>query len=479
MYRKASMLYVLALLLCFGSVASAQEQTVSTQGGVKDASGAVLPGATVEARNRQAGTNTAVTSTDGVYRFPALPPGAYEITATLQGFKPAKLTDTVLELGRNLVIDLTLSLATLSETVSVTAESSALIDLKGNAATASITRATIERMPKGRDFATILRQAPGAQQESKAGNCGAGCAIQIDGASGSENRFILDGIDTTNLQTGVSGKVMLLDFVEEVQVKSSGYNAEFGGATGGVVNVLTKSGSDVFHGQAGTYYQTDDMYGKIRPQARFNPIDSNLAETGMITPNNAWTYYSPVADIGGPLLRDRVWFYGGAAYTKNENSNDAIFRTDVSKTKRHFESWDDAKYYNYNVRSQLSNNLRVKFAGSNQRNVSRGSLPALQPDNAVNLAPNSVYPNGVPSAGMSLSTFDANPDGSLNQTAFNNRWLNQGDNRENDTYSGNVNWIVKPSFFVNITGGLYRTNRTTPPEFRGDAIRHFLTGANT
>lgn len=109
---------------------------------------------------------------DGVYRFPALPPGAYEITATLQGFKPAKLTDAVLELGRNLVIDLTLTLATLSETVSVTAESSALIDLKGNAATASITRATIERMPKGRDFATILRQAPGAQQESKAGYTG-------------------------------------------------------------------------------------------------------------------------------------------------------------------------------------------------------------------------------------------------------------------------------------------------------------------
>ena len=321
-------------------------------------------------------------------------------------------------------------------------------------------------MPKGRDFTTILRQAPGAQAESKAGG------TQIDGSSGSENRFVIDGMDTTNLQTGVSGKTMLLDFVDEVQVKSSGYNAEFGGATGGVVNVLTKSGTNAFHGQVGTYYQTEDMYGSIRPQARFNPIDSNLAETGMITPDNSWTYYSPVADIGGPLLRDRLWFYGGAAYTKNENANDVTFRTDVSKTKRHFESWDDAKYYNYNLTGQLSNNLRVKFSGSNQRNASRGTLPALQPDNAVPLAANSVYPNGVPSAGMSLSTFDANPDGSINQTAFNNRWLNQGDNRENDSYSGNVDWIVKPSFFVNVTGGVYRTNRTTPAEFRGDAIRH-------
>ena len=478
MHRKARMLCMLALL-SVGSVAFAQEQTVSIQGVVKDASGAVLPGATVEARNPLAGTNTAVTNADGVYRFPALPPGKYEITATLQGFKPAKLADTVLELGRNLVIDLTLVLASLTEEVSVTAESSPIIDTKSNATSASLTRSTIERMPKGRDFATILRQAPGAQAESKAGNCGAGCGVQIDGSSGSENRFVIDGMDTTNLQNGTSGKTMLLDFVDEVQVKSSGYNAEFGGATGGVVNVLTKSGTNAFHGQFGTYYQTEDMYGKIRPQARFNPIDSNLAETGLITPDNSWTYYSPVADIGGPVLRDRLWFYGGAAYTKNENSNDVTFRTDVSKTRRHFESWDDAKYYNYNLTGQLSNNLRVKFSGSNQRNASRGALPVLQPDNAVPLAPNSVYPNGVPSAGMSLSTFDANPDGSINQTAFNNRWVNQGDNRENDSYSGNVDWIVKPSFFVNITGGVYRTNRTTPAEFRGDAIRHIFSGANS
>ena len=356
--------------------------------------------------------------------------------------------------------------------MSVTAESSPIIDVKGNAATVSLTRSTIERMPKGRDFTTILRQAPGAQAESKAGG------TQIDGSSGSENRFVIDGMDTTNLQTGVSGKTMLLDFVDEVQVKSSGYNAEFGGATGGVVNVLTKSGTNAFHGQVGTYYQTEEMYGSIRPQARFNPIDTNLAETGMITPDNSWTYYSPVADIGGPLLRDRLWFYGGAAYTKNENANDVTFRTDVSKTKRHFESWDDAKYYNYNLTGQLSNNLRVKFSGSNQRNASRGTLPTLQPDNAVPLAANSVYPNGVPSAGMSLSTFDANPDGSINQTAFNNRWINQGDNRENDSYSGNVDWIVKPSFFVNITGGVYRTDRTTPAEFRGDEIRHTLAGGS-
>ncbi len=306
MHRKASMLCVLAALLCFGSVAFAQEQTVSIQGVVKDASGAVLPGATVEARNPLAGTNTAVTNADGVYRFPALPPGKYEITATLQGFKSAKLTDTVLELGRNLVIDLTMALASVTEEVSVTAESSPIIDVKGNAATASITRNTIERMPKGRDFTTILRQAPGAQAESKAGG------TQIDGASGSENRFILDGMDTTNLQTGVSGKTMLLDFVEEVQVKSSGYNAEFGGATGGVVNVLTKSGTNAFHGQAGTYYQTEDdvrkypAAGAVQPdrqQSRRDGDDHARQQLDVLQPGCG--YRRPAAPRSPVVLRRR------------------------------------------------------------------------------------------------------------------------------------------------------------------------------
>jgi hypothetical protein len=473
MKRSASLLGLLALVLCLATPAWAQEQTGAIQGVVKDPQGAVLPGATVEARNPAGGSTTVVTDDSGIYRFPALPPGTYEITATLQGFKVAKRPDTILELGKTLTIDLVMQIASVAEEVSVTTESSPIIDVKGNAAYATISRSTIERMPKGRDFTTILRQAPGAQAESKAGG------TQIDGSSGSENRFIIDGIDTTNLQNGTSGKTMLLDFIDEVQVKSSGYNAEFGGATGGVVNVLTKSGSNSYHGQAGTYYQTDDLYGKRRPFARFNTFDTNLAETGLVNPDNKWLYYSPIGDVGGPILKDNLWFYGGAAYTRNEFSNDAIFRTDVTKTKRHFEQWNYAKYYNYNLTGQLSNSMRVKFAGSNQRNRERGALPALQPDNGPLLPANSVYPNGVPSAGITTSTFDALPDGSINQTAFNNRWVNQGDDRTWDTYAGTFDWIVRPSFFVNVSGGSYRQNRTTPPEFRGDQIRHSFGNANS
>ena len=100
-------------------------------------------------------------------------------------------------------------------------------------------------------------------------------------------------MDTTNLQNGTSGKTMLLDFVDEVQVKSSGYNAEFGGATGGVVSVLTKSGTNRYQGQIGTYYQTDNFYGDRRPFVRFNPFDSNVAETGLLNPDDKWELRQP------------------------------------------------------------------------------------------------------------------------------------------------------------------------------------------
>ena len=162
------MLGALLLVTLAWSPASAQEQSGSIQGVVKDAQGAVLPGATVEAKNPATGAATAVTANaSGVYRFPALPPGTYQVSATLQGFQAGKPSEVVLELGKNLTIDLVLALAGVAEAVTVTAEASPLIDTKGNSASTSMSKETIERMPKGRDFATILRLAPGAQQETK------------------------------------------------------------------------------------------------------------------------------------------------------------------------------------------------------------------------------------------------------------------------------------------------------------------------
>jgi hypothetical protein len=135
---------------------------------VNDTSGAILPGATVTATSPSlVGIQTAVSDDQGNYRFPVLTPGVYEISASMQGFTIAKVPAVRLQLGQVLKIDLTLALATLTETVQVTAESP-IIDVKQNAAASTITAEVIERIPKARDFTDLVKTAPGTQQERPA-----------------------------------------------------------------------------------------------------------------------------------------------------------------------------------------------------------------------------------------------------------------------------------------------------------------------
>ena len=221
MVRRA--LLTLACVLAVTLPGFAQEQTGTVAGTVKDSTGAVLPGVTVEIVSVDRGNVTvASTTTDsvGVYRFPGLVPGKYEVKGTLQSFTPGGVKGIDLRLGQILTVDFALSVGGTAESVQVTAESP-ILDTKQSARGTSIRAEQIELVPHGRDFTSLVTQAPGANQEAKLGG------ISIDGASAAENRFIMDGIETTNLQSGLSGKNVISDFIEEVQVKSSGYTAEY------------------------------------------------------------------------------------------------------------------------------------------------------------------------------------------------------------------------------------------------------------
>ena len=163
-----------------------------------------------------------------------------------------------------------------------------------------------------------MTQAPGANQEAKLGG------LSIDGASAGENRYIIDGIETTNLQNGTSGKNVIADFVEEVQVKSSGYTAEFGGATGGVINAVTKSGTNDFHGSALFNFEGSALEGARRPTLRQNLTNSDVAEY-ITYPKDDRTRIEPGFALGGPIARNRVWFFGAyqPALTTIERTVDA------------------------------------------------------------------------------------------------------------------------------------------------------------
>lgn len=249
---------VLVFFLLVVTPAAAQETRASIEGLVTDSSGAAVPGVTVEARSPALlRVTTATTDERGSYRFPALPPGVYEVTAVLPGFQTQKVANIELQLGQILKIDLQMSLGALTEDVLVTAESP-IIDVRQNAAMSTMTAEVIDRIPKGRDFTDLIKSAPGTQIEGKSG-------IQIDGAGGSEHRYVIDGMDTTGMRTGVSGQELPTDFVQEVQVKSSGYNAEFRATTGGVVSAITKSGSNQWRGLVGLHFRNDSMQGTPRP----------------------------------------------------------------------------------------------------------------------------------------------------------------------------------------------------------------------
>ena len=200
-----------------------------------------------------------VTDGSGTYRFATLPPGRYEVTARLTGFLPARVVNIDLALGVQLTIDLVLKPAGPNETVEVVSESP-LVAVTQSAGATNLRNEQIEKLPRGRDFTSLAIQAAGTNDERKLGG------ISIDGSSGAENRIIIDGVETTDTTVGTPGQLLVTDFVHELQIKSSGYSAEYGGSTGGVLNVITKSGSNAWHGEALVYGSGDALDAALRPR---------------------------------------------------------------------------------------------------------------------------------------------------------------------------------------------------------------------
>ena len=226
----------------------------------------MIPGATVAALNLgQGAAVSTVTDASGAFRFPALAPGYYDVTASFPGFTTFKFERVEVLLGQIKRLSFVLEIAAVAEQVQVSA-SSPLVDTRQSARVFSLRQDTIDLLPKGRDFTSLVSQAPGANQEPKLGG------ISIDGASAAENRFVVNGIETTNLLTGVSGHAVLPEFVDELQVKSSGYTAEYGGSTGGVINVVTKSGTNTWRGDVLVNFEGDALEGGRRRTLRRVPL---------------------------------------------------------------------------------------------------------------------------------------------------------------------------------------------------------------
>ena len=311
---------ILCLAFALGAVAMGQETTGSIEGTVKDPNGAVVPGAQVTVTSAAAtsttGFNRTVAANDqGFFRLTGVPPGSYTVaTAATGGFGGANATDVEVVLGKTTPVNVTLAVAGQTATVNVSESDVSPIDPTDNKIQTNITARTAELLPKGTNFASLLKIAPSTRPEPLNGG------YQVDGASGSENTFILDGQEVTHFRTGVlrANDNLPFSLVQEVQVKSSGFEAEYGGATGGVINVVTKGGGNEWHGEFGIQFQISKFQSKPTPFLRnFRSGSATVTPSTFVDVaeyiqprKDGGTNEFPTANLSGPIFKDRLWFFG-------------------------------------------------------------------------------------------------------------------------------------------------------------------------
>jgi hypothetical protein len=298
---------LLAFVLAMAGLASAQERFGTLQGKVTDQQGMSIPGVTVAARNIQTGeVRTFVTDGNGQFLAADLNPGRYNVSFELSGFSKVERNDISVVLGRAFQLDAQLAVGALTETVQVTGEASPLVDNRSTLIAHNVSAEEFDRLPKGRSFQSIALTAPSVNL-ALAGDPNSG--MQINGASSSENAFTVDGIVTNSLINGQSRQNTVFEYLQEVQVKTSGIAAEYGGALGGVVSAVTKSGGNVFHGEGHYYFEGSALAAS--PVKRLVLDPNTEASASYIQDKKLPSHYNEFGgSLGGPIIRDKLFFYG-------------------------------------------------------------------------------------------------------------------------------------------------------------------------
>lgn len=327
-----------AILLAIPMSALAQRTTGDLRGVITDQSGAVLPGVTVTLRGQNVpGVPSTVTNESGVYRFPNLPPGVYDITAELAGFTTNAQTGLQVGLGMTVELDVQLKVSTQAETVTVVAESP-VVDSTSTQVATNYSREWIENAPVRRfTFFDLINAAPGVSPATSTSS-----RSQSFGSATNENMYLLDGTDFTAPLTGAAWPWPNTDAIEEVQVLSLGAPADYGNLAGAVFNVVTRQGTNTFHGDGNFYFQHQNLTGR-------NTDDDE--DAGL--PYNRDEFKDATVQLGGPVIKDKFWFFGSYQYQKDADSQPG--------TDPEFPARSSAKRYFYKLNYQVNDNNRVQF----------------------------------------------------------------------------------------------------------------------
>ena len=302
---------VLSFILCFSALAFGQRTTGDIQGTVTDSTGAVVPGVSITITGVDVGFNRVVQSdSDGVYRVQQIPAGTYKVVAAAtKGFAETTLDSVQVNIEKVAAANIVLGVSQNVTTVEVSSDPLGVnVDSTDSKIQTNITDKLIDQLPKGTNFTSLLKVSPGTRSEPLSGG------FQVDGASGAENSFVIDGQTVENFRTGTLNlnNNLPTSLVQEIQVKTSGFEAEHGGASGGVITVQTKGGTNSLRGELGTQFEIS----KFQPGNRFaSQVFQNSGSDPQFvyairSPRDRFTNTFPTATFGGPIIKNRIWFLG-------------------------------------------------------------------------------------------------------------------------------------------------------------------------
>jgi hypothetical protein len=365
--------YVLAVALIVAPTAVAQVQTGNVFGTVTDSSGSPLPGVTVTLSGVGA-PRIFVTNAQGDFRFLSLSPGTYDIRAELAGFGTAARSNVAVNIARNTSVDMTLQPA-VAQTITVTAETP-LLDVRRAGTGATVTRVELESVPSGRDPWVILQQVPGVLMDRiNVGGSESGQQSQFvsKGAEGDQATFNVDGVNITDMAaTGSSPAYYDFDAFEEIQVTTGGTDPRIM-TPGAQLNMVTKRGTNELRG-SGRYMLTDGEW-------QTDPVIPEEARGYLAAVNEIEEITDMGFELGGPILRDRLWLWG--AYS--DQQIDLLVAQPFGQARRFFDR-TTLETLNFKANAQIldNNSLAGIWTDSAKVKLGRDASPSRPPETTFN-----------------------------------------------------------------------------------------------
>ena len=314
----------LIVLFVFSGVCWSQKTTGGIRGVVTDEEGKPVPGANVNVSSSAliGSTRTTTTNELGVFRFPSLPVGTYSVEVTLEGFQKVVAESVSVNLDAVASVPMVLKLTSQQESMTILGETPVL-DVTDSGVSTSYSKEILEDTPTQRNFYNLMQMAPGVSASTSDNQTDRTIAF---GSNMQSNSWNVDGLEMTAPETGSTWLYQNPESIEEIQVLGVGAPAEYGNHTGAVFNVVTKKGGNDFHGGATYFWQDQGLVGENVIQ---NLDTTNGADTACLPGQacehfNLKRFYDASAQLGGPVVKDKAWFYGSVQFLRNASTDPGV-----------------------------------------------------------------------------------------------------------------------------------------------------------